>query len=251
MTIDHVIRMLPAWGELHFLRQLEGGYRNTVLLVEGHGRLLVAKSTRRSIPAIEWVQHLHPMVKAADLVMPAFVRSLRGRLIEGGVTVEEWIDGIPLDDAHQAAAAEAIGRFHTTTRDWPQRPGFASSQELLKRTLGGDVDLGQMPVPLVRICREAWAALEGQPQSVVHGDVSLSNMLLTSDDRVALVDWDEARFDISAFDLVTFLAGGEGANGVDARRLRRAFEAWEVAVCWQVEPEHAKVVARQLIDDGD
>ncbi len=244
--IDQVMAALRAWGDLRFLGRLEGGYRNTVLLVECNGERLVAKSTRRSPEAIAWLNDIYDVAEAVGIEVPHLVPSSGGQLVEGGVTVERWIDGAPLAEADYEAAAQVIKRFHSATRGWPQRPSFASSQELLGRTRGGDVNLGLMPPDLVRVCREAWGTLATEPQSAVHGDVNPSNMLRTPDGRIALVDWDEARCDVSALDLVALSAGRPDISQESPPHLMRAFEAWEVAVCWQVEPEHARAIARRL-----
>ncbi len=244
--IDLVMEALNAWGDLRFARRLEGGYRNTVLLVEHDGERLVAKSTRRTPEAIAWVHDIHDVAEAVGIAVPRFVRSVSGQLVEGGVTVEHWLDGTPLVEADYEAAAQAVKRFHNATRGWPQRPGFASSQELLSQTQGGDVDLELMPPDLVRVCRDAWRTLAGEPLSAIHGDVNPSNMLRTPDGRIALLDWDEARCDVAAFDLVALAAGRPAAPDERPPHLMRAFEAWKAAVCWQLEPEHARTIARRL-----
>jgi len=98
-----------------------------------------------------------------------------------------------------------------------------------------------MPIELVETCRAAWRVLEGKPRSVVHGDLNPSNVLRTSNGRFALLDWDEARFDVSLFDTLALF------DDVP-EKFRRTLLAWEVAVCWQVEPEHARVQAERLLE---
>src|SRR5215475_10775317 len=49
--------------------------------------------------------------------------------------------------------------LHELTADWPQRPGFAATRDLLSTDRGGDVDLTQMPAGAVADCRRAWARL--------------------------------------------------------------------------------------------
>jgi hypothetical protein len=67
-------------------------------------------------------------------------------------------------------AARAGGQLHEVTAGWPQRPGFASTRELLGTDRGGDVDLTVMPPSAVAACGRAWAGLAGVPEAVVHGD---------------------------------------------------------------------------------
>ena len=178
--------------------------------------------------------------QAAGFVTPRFVPSVRGRLVEDGVTVETFIEGEPASREDLVAARPSLERFHQATRDWPQRPGFASATELLGLARGGDVDLSEMPPDLVEICRLAWRVLSHEPVSVVHGDLNSANVLRTSEGLLALLDWDEARRDASVFD--TAALEGEVSHAV-----ARALLAWEVSVSWRVEPQHARVQAERLL----
>ena len=221
------------------MRPLRGGYRNTVLLVETAGERHIAKSTRRSEAALRWAENAMHAAQAAGFVTPAFVPSIRGRLVEDGVTVETFIEGEPASQEDLVTARRFLERFHQETRDWPQRPGFASATELLELERGGDVDLSEMPSDLVEICRLAWRVLAYEPVSVVHGDLNSANVLRTPNGLLVLLDWDEARRDASVFD--TAALEGEVSHAV-----ARALLAWEVAVSWRVEPQHARAQAERL-----
>ena len=238
---DSVQDALKHWSDSAVIKPLHGGYRNTVLLVEQAGTLRVAKSTRRSEAAVRWAARAMQAAEKAGFVVPHFVPSRAGKLVMDGVTVEAYLEGNPVEQADLKEMLPLLQAFHAATQSFPQRPGFASVVELLVRTSGGDVDLSQMPAELVETCRTAWRTLEGQPQSVIHGDLNVSNALKLSDGRVALLDWDEARVDASLFDT---LALSENVP----ERFERALSAWEVAVCWQVEPEHARVQAERLLE---
>jgi hypothetical protein len=67
-------------------------------------------------------------------------------------------------------------RVHEVTAGWSQRPGHASTRELLEVERGGDVDLSAMPRAAVDECRRAWARLAGTPEAVVHGDPGPANI---------------------------------------------------------------------------
>jgi Ser/Thr protein kinase RdoA (MazF antagonist) len=93
-----------------------------------------------------------------------------------------------------------------------------------------------MPPEGVARCRAAWARIVGQQRSVVHGDPNPRNIRITAD-RVALIDWDEARVDISTLDLVL----PHNAAALDAAThdiAAQAWAAWEAAVCW--DDEHSR-----------
>jgi Ser/Thr protein kinase RdoA (MazF antagonist) len=93
-----------------------------------------------------------------------------------------------------------------------------------------------MPPEGVARCRAAWARIVGQQRSVVHGDPNPRNIRITAD-RVALIDWDEARVDISTLDLVlphNAAALDDATHDIAAQ----AWAAWEAAVCW--DDEHSR-----------
>jgi aminoglycoside phosphotransferase (APT) family kinase protein len=131
------------------------------------------------------------------------------------------------------------------TAGWPQRPGFASTRELLTAERGGDVDLTRMPADAVAACRAAWQRLAGRPEAVVHGDPGPPNIRITPD-GVGLLDWDEARVDYTDLDLAELPAAELPATDLlpsELARARRAATAWEAANGWTVEPSYAR---RQL-----
>ena len=233
---------LKNWSDSKVIKPLHGGYRNTVLLVEQAGTLRVAKSTRRSEAAVRWAVGVMQAAEKAGFVVPYFIPSRAGNLVEDGVTVETYLRGDPAEQADLEEMLPFLQMFHEATRSFPQRPGFASAVDLLFETRGGDVDLSQMPAGLVESCREAWQVLQGKPQSVVHGDLNPSNVLRTPDGRFALLDWDESRRDASLFDTLAL------SETISQKFERQLFLAWEVAICWQIEPEYARAQAEKLLE---
>ena len=89
--------------------------------------------------------------------------------------------------------AAELRRLHTLMTDWPARPDFPGTRELLTTTRSGDVDLTAMPAPAVAACRSAWQALTGQT-TVIHGDPCAANVRVL-DGQVGFLDWAEARVD--------------------------------------------------------
>jgi len=117
------------------------------------------------------------------------------------------------------------------TQDWPQRPGWKSSIDLLKAETGTKINLGEMPAEGVTRCRAAWGRLAERQTCVVHGDANnLGNIRMTAD-RVALIDWDESHVDVPDLDLV--LPHNAAGLEPDAYEIAaQASAAWEAAVCW-------------------
>ena len=99
-----------------------------------------------------------------------------------------------------------------------------------------------MPEPLAASCRAAWAPLVGRRQTAIHGDLHSANLMLDTEGRPVLIDWDEARRDSPLFDLASI------ATGPASPVLARARLAWEVAAGWRTEPTYAKALATRLLE---
>lgn len=238
---------LSAWGDCQVLTALRGGNRNTVLLVEHRGERAVAKSSRRSAEAIAWLEPVHVKARAAGFAVPHFIPSDTGALLVDGVTLETWIEGVPPSTSDLVALEHLFDSFHSLTRSWVQRPGCKSTSEFIDHDRGGDVDLSVMPPALVEACRSAWRALAGEPDSAVHGDVNLANLLVTPAGHIALLDWDECRADVSALDAVVVAGLTSGRAAAADSRVLKASLAWEVAVSWREEPRYARRMVRELL----
>ncbi len=247
-SLQERLERTTAWGELRVVRELPGGNRNPVLLVERAGETLVAKGTRRSAEALSWLEAVHVQAREIGLVTPEPLRSRAGYLVEDGITLERFIDGRPADARSLARLRTLLRGFHDATRGTTQRPGFASSAAMVERRSAGDIELDGMPHDVADACRAAWARLAGAPRSVVHGDLQRENILVTPEGNVALVDWDEARVDASILDEValSIALGGRPRPGWEAAEA--ALRAWEVASCWDHEPAYARRLAADLPD---
>jgi Ser/Thr protein kinase RdoA (MazF antagonist) len=232
--------LLKAWGPLEMVGILGGGNRNTVVEARVGTRRLVVRRSRRSSASLAWEADLLDHLARNGLRVPSVVPALDGRRHIDGVMVQTWLDGRPPAAADWPAVASFLRGLHEMTATWPQRPGSASTRDLLTTDRGGDVDLSAMPADAVSDCRSAWARLQGSPQAVVHGDPGPANIRISAD-GTGLLDWDEARVDYTDLDLAE-LPGSE----LPAPRLsvaREAATAWEAANGWIIEPSYAQ---RQL-----
>jgi Ser/Thr protein kinase RdoA (MazF antagonist) len=225
---------------------LPGGRRNAVWRVTVDGRPCIARPVRRSAEAIRWELRLIEFLLHNEVHVPRLVRTTEGRWHSDGLVVLTWIDGRPPESEPEwwAVAAE-LERVHSLTRGWKQRPGFASTIDLLTNETGGDVDLRAMPEDAVRRCRDAWDRLRMEPMSAVHGDPR-GNALIT-DAGVAFIDWDECRVDASVLDFADLPYAERRMQPMRLARARRGASAWEAANGWIVEPEYA----RRRLDELD
>ena len=228
------------WGISAELSPLFGGHRNTTLRSRGLEQNVVFKSTRRSPAAIGWLEAVHYHARQAGFIVPYFIRSQSGQLIEDGWTCETYLDGQQIAQVDLPYIRSKLMMFHESASGLAQRPGFLSSVDLLHQSTGGDVDLSAMPEQVVRRCRDAWEAVADRREGVIHGDLNVGNVLRTADGQFALIDWDEARRDLLLYDLGHLAADDEAGN--------RARLAWETACSWILEPAHARALAARLLN---
>jgi Ser/Thr protein kinase RdoA (MazF antagonist) len=240
-------RLLAAWSSTALVeRRLGGGNRNQIWSVRIAGRRYAARLSDRSEPALDWEVRLLEHLQAAGMTVPAVLHTQDGRSRVDGLVVFSWLEGrSPESEREWRLVAAELDRLHALTSGWPQRPTFRSSLELLRNDTGGDVRLDLMPPEVVERVREAWRVMVNEPLSVIHGDPGLDNIRLQGG-RVGLIDWDEARVDVSLLDLASLPL--DLAPAIDHGRLARARHAalaWEVANGWVPEPEYAR---RRLVE---
>ena len=231
---------LAAWGEPVVVRRLRGGNRNLVVEIRLDGQRLVARRSARPALSLDWEAALLEHLARQGMRVPVPVPALDGRRHINRVMVQTWLDGRQPGRSDWPAVAATLRELHELTMGWTQRPGFASTIELLTAHRGGDVDLAQMPADAVRSCRRAWARLEGSHQAVVHGDPGPANIRVTRD-AVGLLDWDEARVDCTDLDLAELPGRHLPPERLSIAKV--AATAWEAANGWIVEPSYAR---RQL-----
>lgn len=230
---------LDQWGRARVIERLSGGVRNDVRLVELGDRRVVARLGSRAHEDLAWETELVGFLAASGLSVPALVPALDGRPFVDGLVVMELVEGRqPESPEDWRMVAHYLERLHELARGWRQRPGWASSSNLVTVDAGTSIDLRAMPAEAVVRCRAAWSRLAGVERTVIHGDPNPGNVRIDGD-RVVLIDWDEARVDASELDLVL----PHNAAGLDAAQLAAASQAssaWEAAVCWQAEPDYAR-----------
>ena len=228
---------LEQWGDVARIEPLAGGVANDVWTVRVNGTLAVARHGFRSDSDLTWETELLRYLDREGLTVPVPIPTKDGRLFADGLVVMTYIEGRPPEsEADWRRVAETLRELHLLTREWPQRPDWRSSTDLLHADTGTKIDLGAMPPDGVARCRAAWARLVGRETCVVHGDPNPRNIRITAD-RVALIDWDEAHVDVPELDLgMPYNAAGLDDEVLDIAA--QAWAAWEAAVCW--DDEHSK-----------
>jgi len=229
---------LTLWGpDAVRLERLTGGIANDIWRVRVNGRVAVGRLGTRSDEDLGWEAGLLSHLQRNGMAVPAPIATADGRLFAGGLTVMEFVEGGPPQNADDwRRVGQTLKQLHRLTAGWEQRPGWRSSTDLLRVDTGTKMDLTAMPEEAVARCRAAWGRLAGRPTAVVHGDPNPGNIRLNAE-RVALIDWDEAHVDVPDYDLA--LPGNAAGLDADAFDIAaQASAAWEAAVCW--DDEYAK-----------
>src|SRR4051812_4978212 len=223
---------LGHWGDDAVrVEPLTGGIANQVWSVRVDGQFAVGRLGTRSDADLAWEADLLEHLDRAGLTVPVPIPTTDGRRFADGLMVMTYVEGVPPEmEADWRRVADMLRELHRLTVGWPQRPGWRPSTDLLHIDTGTKIDLAAMPPEGVARCRAAWARLVGRQTCVVHGDPNPGNIRMTGD-RVAMIDWDEARVDVPDLDLaLPHNAAGLDESSYDVAA--QASAAWEAAVCW-------------------
>ena len=225
---------LGQWGDDAVrIEPLSGGVANDVWSVRVNGQVAVARLGKRSDADLAWEAQLMQHLDRAGLIVPVPIPTADGRLFADGLTVMRYVEGGPPETAADwRRVAETLRQVHRLTQNWPQRPGWRSSTDLLTAETGTRINLAAMPAEAVARCRAAWARLAGRQTCVVHGNPTSPANIRMNANQVALIDWDESHADVPDLDL----ALPHNAAGLDEQAhdiAAQASAAWEAAVCWK------------------
>ncbi len=226
---------LSAFGDVTLVAPLTTAPSQSVWRVELDGRAMVAKATRRDQAALAWLLPVQAAARAAGFLVPEMRATPRGFAPSGWV-LETFMDGRPTLPVQMHALHPMLRALHRMAGAVDQRPGFASTRDLMARDLGGDVNLAQMPADLVVALRAAWARMTGA-EVALHGDLRESNILMTPQGP-ALLGWNNARRDLAIYDA--------GAVQTASPPQIRARLAWEIACCWTQEPTRARALVAEF-----
>ncbi len=228
------IETLEYWGSYDVLSKFDGGMVADVYLIRLNNTLAVARFGTRSESYLRWEIDLIELLDRSGLRVPQFIRTSDGRAHVRGVTVMEYIEGREAStSSDESAVCDYLAKVHKATLNYPQRPLCISTSDVAQDATGENLDLSALPKDKFELCRTSWAALPKHDTSVVHGDPSSSNARVT-DDGVVLFDWDEARVDFSIIDF-GYAPSDVAGLGENYKVARRAYMAWDAAVCWSLE----------------
>ena len=230
---------LTLWGDdAQRIERLAGGVANDVWSVRVRGQLAVGRLGRRSDADLAWEAGLLQHLDRQGLTVPVPIPTSDGQPFVDGLMIMTFVEGgPPTTESDWRRVADTLRQLHRATKDWPQRPGWRSSADLLTEDTGTRIDLTAMPPEAVARCRAAWARLAGRETRVVHGDPNPRNIRMTAD-RVALIDWDESHADVPDLDLGALPGNAAGLEPTAYDVAAQASAAWEAAVCW--DDDHSK-----------
>ena len=252
---------IRAWPGVEITERLTGGARAGAWAARRGTNRLVVKVSTRSRQSLNWELDLLRTLHQNGLSVPTAVPTADGRNQCRGVWVAPAIPGrSPRGSREWQQVAETVAAVHSLTASWPQRPGAPGAGDLLLATAGADVNLAAMSAETVALVRASWRALldqvssgaHGLGQCVVHGDLGPGAVLVdeSGDGGVSLIDFDEARVDVPAFDLAGLPRPVRKLSGASAELDDEVVEvaalAWETATCWVIEPDYARRCLQRL-----
>lgn len=230
---------VSAWPGLTLGPLVPGGHRNKVWTGRSPSGRVAVRQSRRSPESLAWELDLLDDLERAGFLVASPVPTDDGARSVGGVVVQRWIDGRePETLSDWELVASELRRLHSLFADRAQRPGCCIAYELGRFSRSVDVDVEALPDDVAEELLEVFAGMQGGLVSVVHGDPGPSNLRITPDGRVGLLDWDESRVDVVDFDLAGL--GVQVLDHDDHDRALLALDAWEAANAWVVEPRYAR-----------
>ncbi|MEM8618955.1 MAG: phosphotransferase [Actinomycetota bacterium] len=228
-----------AWSDVRVESRVEGGHRNEVWTgMSRVGRVAIRRS-RRSTDSLAWELELLTALNANGFLVPAPLLTDDGRSSADGIVVQRWIDGTPPRGASDwELVATELHRLHTCFTANRQRPGCKTITELNRSSRSVDADMSTLPDDAATDVLAVFATMSQVAISVVHGDPGPSNLRITADGRVGLLDWDESRVDVVHLDLANL--GIQVLRQDEHQRAVRCADAWEAANAWTAEPSYAR-----------
>ncbi|MFK8023421.1 MAG: phosphotransferase enzyme family protein [Ilumatobacter sp.] len=238
------------WPGLEPVAQIDEGNRNTVWQAVLGGRSVAVRTSRRSAASLAWELDLIEWLGDRSFYVPKVITTIGGERSCDSFVVQEWIDGhAPATVEEWDRVADELQRLHQLGTDIPQRPSCMSVLELNGRSASVDADMSALPEAVAERLLQVFAEFRDVPRALIHGDPAPSNIRITDDGRVGLLDWDESRGDLVWHDLSNL--GTRRLHASDHRRAQRLSNAWEATNAWLVEPEYARERLAALDDDPD
>jgi Ser/Thr protein kinase RdoA (MazF antagonist) len=239
-----VVVDVAAWPAVVLGSPIAGGHRNEVWEARTPEGRVVVRRSKRSSASLNWELHFMQFLDEAGFVVPTPLRTADGQLSRNQVVVQRWIDGRePTSEADWRLVAAELVRLHEVGARWTQRPTCLAVTQLGRMSRSVDADLSVIPEDIVQEILAVFAEFGDVPTSVVHGDPGASNIRITAEGRVGLLDWDESRVDVVFHDLSNL--GCQVLSDTKHARAGRLSDAWETANAWVAEPEYAM---RRLAD---
>jgi Ser/Thr protein kinase RdoA (MazF antagonist) len=235
-----------AWEGLDVGSLLDGGHRNEVWEGSIGDRPVAIRRSRRSADSLAWEIDLLRALDGQGFLVPLPIVTTDERWSHEGVVVQQWIDGRePSTVEDWRLVAGELRRLHDIGSDVSQRPDCCTIVELPSVGRSVDAALIDLPPDVRWALVEVFESFHDVPVSLIHGDPGPSNIRITDDRRVGLLDWDESRVDVVWHDLSNL--GVQVLTDEDHARAVRLSDAWETANAWIAEPDYARQRLAQLM----
>lgn len=208
---------------------------------------VAVRQSRRSPESLAWELNLLRQLSAEGVLVPLPIPTDSGADHDGGIVVQHWIDGrAPHSPADWQLVLVELQRVHQLALPTiGQRPGCCAVADLHRHRRSVDADLDAIPNDLARELAQVFSIAASHPLSLIHGDPGASNVRITDDQRVGLLDWDESRIDTRWLDLAG-LGDASPLRGPERAAGQKLSTAWETANAWTAEPAYARRCLAEL-----
>jgi Ser/Thr protein kinase RdoA (MazF antagonist) len=230
---------VEAWSGLHLVHPAVGGHRNEVWFGLQNGEPVSVRRSRRSVASLKWELDLLCTLTERGFSVAVPIHSDSGALSHDGIVVQQWVTGHePATDAEWKSVADELMRVHASCSDISQRPACCVVTELTLTSQSVDADIFAIPSDVAGYLLGIFDQFRHVPVSLIHGDPGPSNIRITDEGRVAFLDWDESRVDLTWHDLSNL--GIQVLPEAEHMQALQLSDAWEAANAWALEPAYAR-----------
>jgi hypothetical protein len=98
------------------MRQMPGGARSRLWLVERADGLWLARAVAAGEPSQRWQDRVQALAQRCGIAVARMRPTASGAFAAGGIVLEPFLDGLPGRAADLAAPAPRLRRWHAATR---------------------------------------------------------------------------------------------------------------------------------------
>lgn len=197
--VETLLKALPLLENYTSCSLVNAGVANQVFVVETpfDKKYVLKIFKRKSVDELKKSQYLFDLVRKEGIKVPSQVLSPTS-ILDETIMVSEFIEGRYISDEHLPQVAEIMASLHrieTKRSEFGKQKDFTGLFERCKDWKHCD--------RLKRIYEAIdQSYIKDLPEGIIHGDFSYTNLLVSEDSSITLIDFDHLRSDTLLTDLV-------------------------------------------------